>query len=258
VDLGHEGGQFVQIDVEPPVIPDMSGTPGKPDVYNAARKELSSQLHRLSPVIACLYDRVLATLAEQPVTVDRLLIICHCIREMTNNLPEAFGDVEDLPSWSDVSTPAAELVNVWNKHMGPASEYVPPPSPGDDAPSSPSLVSVNVELVIAANGVVQASEAGSGNARKRHSAAVLGRVEPAADATVRVYQGVVQYFTRHAHLNKNDPEKLPSADELLGQLETIEAALRARLSNFFDIASELASLQAAANRKRTSPIKGSA
>lgn len=52
----------------------MSETSRESDVYNAARKELSEQLHRLSPVIACLYDRILATLADQPLTVDKLLI----------------------------------------------------------------------------------------------------------------------------------------------------------------------------------------
>lgn len=176
---------------------------------------------------------------------------------MANNLPEAFGDVEDLPPWSDMSAPAAELVRVWNKHMGPASDYIPP-SPGDDPPSSPSLVTVNVDLVIAANGVVQASETGSGNARKRHSAVVLGRSEPASDATVMLYQRAVGYFTGRAHLNKAYPSNLPGTDKLLDQLEVIEAVLRSRLSNFFDIASELASLQAAANRKRISPSKDSA
>jgi hypothetical protein len=223
-------------------------------VHNAERKELSGQLHRLSPTIACLYDRTLATLAEHPVTLDQLLIVCHCMREIVNNLPEAFGDVEDLPAWSDVSAPQAELVKVWNRHMGPASEYVPPASSGDDG-SSPSLVAVDVELAIAVNAVVQASEAGNGNARKRHSAVVLGRIESGPDATVRIYQRAVQYFTSHAHLNKNDPEKLPNIDELLDHLGTVEAALRARLSNFFDTAGDLAVLQAAANRRRTPPSK---
>jgi hypothetical protein len=256
-EFGQESGRFAQIDVEPSVAVGMSEAPGKPVVYNTARKELSEQLHRLSPVIALLYDRTLATLAEQPLTVDRLLIACHCIREMVNNLPEAFGDVEDLPSWSDMRAPEAELVRAWNKHMGPASEYVAPPSPSDGSASSPPLASVNVDLVIAANGVVQASDAATGNAHKRHSAVVLGRSEPGSDATVAIYQQAVGYFTGRAHLNKIDPNKLPSTDKLLGQLEVIEAALRSRLSNFFDIASELASLQAAANRKRVPSSKDS-
>jgi hypothetical protein len=250
-------GHLAQIGVEPSMESGMSLAPGELDVYNAARKELSEQLHRLDPVTACLYDRVLATLADHPVTVDRLLIICHCLREMVNNLPEAFGDVEDLPAWSDMSAPAADLVRTWNEHMGPASEYVRPQFRSDDPTSAPLLVSVNADLIIAANGVVQASELASGNARKRHSAVVLGRIETGTDATVATYQGAVKFFTSRAHLNKIDPSKLPSTDKLLSEFAIIEAALRGRLANFFDIASELASLQAAANRKRASPSKAS-
>jgi hypothetical protein len=229
----------------------MSQEHGAVDVYNAARKSLSEQLRQLNPVIASLYDRVLATLAEQPVTIDGLLVICHCVREIANNLPEAFGDVDDLPAWSDVSARAADLVRSWNKHMGPATDYVSPPPQDDDVTSSPVLVSVNAELIMAANGAVQASESATGNAYKRYSAVVLGRLETGTDATVTMYKKAVQFFTSRAHLNKLDPTKLPSTEELLSEFTTIESVLHSRLSDFFDIAAELASLQAAANRRRS-------
>jgi hypothetical protein len=213
--------------------------------------ELSDQLHHLSPILAGLYDRAITTLAEPSGSVDHVMVIGHCIRELANNLAEVLGDVDDLPPWSDTSKPTAELVRVWALHMGSAADFVSIASPSEaDAQTAPPLVSVHAEVLGAAYAVVQAAETGSGNAHKRHSAVVLGYVEARQDASVTIYHRAVDYFTRFAHLNKLSPETLPSTEEMVKQLETIETVIRARLSNFFDVVHELMPLQAAANRKR--------
>ena len=224
---------------------------GQGTVYDAGRKELSQQLHRLNPIIADLYDRAITTLAESSGSVDRVMVVGHCIRELANNLAEALGDVDGIPTRSDTSKPMAELARVWALHMGSAADLLTIAAPPEaDSQSAPPLVSVRAEVLIAAKAVVRASDMASGNAHKRHSAVVLGYVEARQDATVTIYHRAVDYFTNIAHLDKLNPEALPRTEDIISHLETIEIGIRARLSGFFDVANELKPLQAAANRKR--------
>jgi hypothetical protein len=224
-------------------------------IWTPERRDLQLALERLDPTLAGLYGYALNLLEQPDGRMERLVLIAHSIRELVNNLPEALGDVDALPTRVDMTGPCQALAREWEKYPDLVSSV---PTALDDAPSEEDLVGRQVmtvpgAVVVAAYRVVVATLAGTGNAKLRHSAAVLGRLESGNNPTLRMWRDAVGFFMKYVHLDKNRRVNVPPDTDIIRNLETIETILRVRLGRFFRTVEELTDLRARANRLRTTP-----
>jgi hypothetical protein len=111
------------------------------------------------------------------------------------------------------------------------------------------LVTIDAEFVDAVRAYADDAEAVKGRNKQRDSAVVPGRVEPANPA-VRPWAAARNFFMRVTHVNntpKHDPTSPALDDELCAHFEHVEAALSARLGNFFESFRALDDILAEAN-----------
>jgi hypothetical protein len=230
---------------------------GVTGISTPERRDLRLALERLDPTLAGLYGYALDLLELPAGRMERLVLIAHCVREFVNNLPEALGDVDGVPTRVDTTGPCRALAREWEKHPDLVS---PVAVTSDDASSSeedlvgPQVMTMPGPVVVAAYQVVVATQAGTGNAKLRHSAVVLGRLEHGNNPTLRMWQDAIRFFMKYVHLDKNRSVDVPPDTVILGHLRTIETILLARLGRFFRTVEELADLTARANRRRTTPL----
>jgi hypothetical protein len=150
---------------------------------------LQSALSKTDELFGDLYGRAIDVLSEQPLRRGSLVIAGHCIRDIANGLPDALGDVEMVPAYSNPTEPARELAEVWVQNetiLGPVGAD----SDVTRAPESPEArLTVPTALLYAAQKVVRTSLNGTSNARIRYSALVLGRAESREDPAVKLFKG---------------------------------------------------------------------
>ncbi|MGE3376921.1 MAG: hypothetical protein AB7I40_01505 [Nocardioides sp.] len=203
-------------------------------------------------LFADLYGRAIDALGEQPLRRGSLVIAGHCIRDLVNGLPDVLTDVESVPAYSDMTTPSRDLSDAWAKHediLG--SGDLEESSPAGDGPAPDVRVTVPSVIMRAARRVVAASRAADLNARRRHSALVLGRVEVRQDPTVKVFRESVAVFERLRHPQRGR-EVIIAEDtlpRLLRSLEIIEGALEGRMGSFFATVEDLMDVLGAANER---------
>jgi hypothetical protein len=229
---------------------------GVTGIWTPERRDLQLSLERLDPTLAGLYGYGLDLLEQPAGRMERLVLIAHCVRELVNNLPEALGDVDGVPTRVDMTGPCLALAKEWEKHPDLFSPMAT--TPGDASSSGEDLVGPQVmtmpePVVAAVYQVVVATQAGTGNAKLRHSAVVLGRLEHGYNPTLRMWQDAIRFFMKYVHLDKDRRVDVPPDAVILGHLQTIETILRARLGRFFRTVDELADLRARANRRRRTP-----
>jgi hypothetical protein len=221
-------------------------------VWNARRRRLQAALAQRDELFADLYRRAIDALGERPLRPGSLVVAGHCIRDLVNGLPDVLTDVDSVPAYSDMTAPARELTDVWAQH-----EDVLGSVDGDGHETSEvnrgseARVTVPIVVVRAAHNLVVASRAGELNARRRHSALVLGRVEVRQDPTVKVFRDSVDTFERLRHPQRG--RRIAVAAETLPRvvraLEVIEGALEGRMGNFFATVEDLMDLLDAANER---------
>lgn len=227
-------------------------------VWTPERRDLQRALDRLDPVLAGLYGYALTLLNESPVTMERVVLAAHSVRELVNNLPETLGDIDGLPTRVDTSTPCRALAKEWDQHvdlLGSATSAGGGP-PVDEHIDGRQVVAVPAPLLVATRKVVVATNAATGNAKLRYSAVALGRLEGGHHPTLRIWQDAMAFFLRYAHLDKARQSPMPSKEEFLAKLGDVETILAARLGQFFDTAEELIDLTTLANRRRPKPPSG--
>ncbi|WP_432889283.1 hypothetical protein ACQPYH_09905 [Kribbella sp. CA-245084] len=220
-------------------------------LWSARRRRLQAALGQRDELFADLYRRAIDSLNEQPLRRGSLVIAGHCIRDLVNGLPDVLADVDSVPPYSPMSKPARELSEVWAEHediLGPAEME---DTLSEDGRVAGVRVTVPGVVVQAARRVVVASRTGELNARQRHSALVLGRVEVRLDASVKVFRESVAIFERLRHPQRGrdvtvSAETLP---RLVKALEIIEGALEGRMGSFFAAVEDLGDILHAANER---------
>ena len=244
----------------PIAIPDESGAPGSSvpqTLWNEERVRLLEALRRRSELFADLYRRAIDALSEDPpVTHGALVVAAHCIRDLVNALPDVLDDVDALPARSDTSTPAQLLVQEWQVHqdvVGPLEQVIPVPI-AVDRESAPRMT-VPVSIVEAARRVASATHAGSMNARRRHSALVLGRMETREDATVNLFRDSLRDIERVRHPGRGREVDMDDLRTRFPRaLEVVEGVLQSRLTNFFETVDDLSDLLDAANEREDGAV----
>lgn len=219
-------------------------------VWNEDRVRLLEGLRRRSELFADLYRRAIDALDEDPpVGHGAFVVAAHCIRDLVNALPDVLKDVDAVPGRSDASTPARLLVEEWRQHkdvLGPLDQSIRV-SMVEEGEAAPRMT-VPVSVVEAARRVAVATHAGTLNARRRHSALVLGRIETREDATVKLFRDSVQEMERVRHPGRGREVDLDDLRvKFPRDLEVIEGVLQSRMKNFFETVDDLSDLLDAAN-----------
>jgi hypothetical protein len=209
------------------------------------RRRLHDLLAERSPEMAGFYAMAVDTASQEaePGTERvRRSVIGHCMRELFNNLPYALDDVEGLPERTRNSDALTE-------QLVQATQRITFDSLTTTDTEVGALVTIDAEFVYAARAYADDAEAVKGRNKQRDSAVVLGRVEPANPA-VRPWTAARTFFMRVTHVNKapkHDPTSPVFDDELCAHFERVEAALMARLGNFFESFHALDDVLAEAN-----------
>lgn len=170
------------------------------------------------------------------------------MRELMNNLPEAFKDVPNMPvrGQRDDTYVAERLVNSYN-----AVEFS---DSGETSSNRESLVTVPYALVRAVKDFVTDYGTGTRRRKLRDSVSVLGRLDE-NDPTLALWTDARKFFMRLTHIGPRataSVEQLrpvPHDDQMLQHLECVEAALMTRLGDFFDNMHAIEDLVTEANKQ---------
>lgn len=231
----------------------------QPDsLWEPRRNDLRRALNRIDVVVGDLYAQVVDSLDQQPLTVARLMVASHCVREIANNLVDHLGDVEGLPEYVDGSKHRQKLVKTWRSHealLGPVDR--PKDVSAVSSPTgSPNLLTVPSALVEQVRLVVEVEVGGTDRAGMRLSALMTGQVDRAQSPSVRLLRDTLRFFNTFVHLRHGETIELPGRAEVLGQLSVFEEALMGRVGDFFARRRDILDLLARAN-KRTRGGEGS-
>ncbi|CAI9413322.1 hypothetical protein HIDPHFAB_01991 [Nocardioides sp. T2.26MG-1] len=93
------------------------------------------------------------------------------------------------------------------------------------------------------------------NARRRHSALVLGRVETREDATVNLFRDSLRDIERVRHPGRGREVDMDDLRTRFPRaLQVVEGVLQSRLTNFFETVDDLSDLLDAANEREDGAV----
>lgn len=219
-------------------------------LWGHRRNDLRRALDRVDVVLGDLYAQVIDAL-DRPLTVGRLVVASHCVREIANNLVDHLDDVEGLPEYVDGSKHRQNLAKSWISHealLGPVDrpiDVAAVPSPTGPA----NLMTVPSDLVERVRLVVEVEVGGTDRAGMRLSALMTGQVDHTQSASVRLLRDTLKFFQSFVHLRHGEPIELPDRGEVLGHLAKFEEALMGRVGDFFARRSEILDLLERANQR---------
>ena len=217
-------------------------------LWGHRRSDLRRALERVDVVLGDLYAQIVDTL-DKPMTVARLVVACHCLREIANNLVDHLDDVEGLPEYLDGSKHRQKLAKLWASHealLGPVDR--PIDVVAVSSPMTPAdLMAVPTALVEQGRLVAEVEIGGSDRAGMRVSALMTGQLDHAQSPSVRLLRETLRFFYSYVHLRHGEPIDLPDRDEVLRHLEKFEEALMGRVGDFFARRSDILDLLERAN-----------
>jgi hypothetical protein len=169
-----------------------------------------------------------------------------------NRLPDWLQDVGGFPASNqkEENDSREALVAAYESFRGePIDQLLVPADP--EGSEQPALVSVPRDLMDSVARFVAAREEGSRNVRERDSAAVLGEVGVYSPA-LGPWRQARKFFMSCTHLDlhygvEEEIGVLPSRAAVLGHVDSVEAALRVRLGQFFDSYEEIEDIVSSAN-----------
>lgn len=219
-------------------------------LWGHRRSDLRRALDRVDVVLGDLYAQIVDAL-DKPLTVGRLIVASHCVREIANNLVDHLEDVEGLPEYVDGSKQRQKLAKTWVAHeslLGPVDRPI-----DVVAVSSPTaaanLMAVPTALVEQVRLVAEVEVDGSDRAGMRMSALMTGQLDHAQSPSVRLLRQTLRFFYSYVHLRHGEPVDLPDRDEALRHLERFEEALMGRVGDFFARRSDILDLLERANAR---------
>ncbi|MCL2605715.1 MAG: hypothetical protein FWD93_00340 [Coriobacteriia bacterium] len=233
---------------------------GSGGFWSAQRYEILSGLAEIHPVLADLYKNTIDQLSIPPTKVSRVvrfMLICHCMRELINVLPDVLKDVTDFSIGGrvDESEARKRLLAAYQK-LSLAKQQEPPEllSASIDSQASGATREVSDELLLALEEWAGIQQAISLNESTRDSAAALGRIN-VNDPSLRAWKNSAKFFRYRGHLDRGKMSTIgseisvPSDEDIINNLEVIESYLDYRIKGFFKVLEEISELVEKANKK---------
>jgi len=219
-------------------------------LWRHRRNDLRRALERVDVVLGDLYAQAVDSL-DKSLTVSRLVVASHCVREIANNLVDHLDDVEGLPEYVDGSKHRQNLAKAWLSHealLGPVDR--PIDVAAVSSPTGPAnLMTVPSDLVERVRLVAEAEVGGTDRAGMRLSALMTGQLDHAQSPSVRLLRDTLRFFYSFVHLRHGEPIELPDRAEVLGHLAKFEGALMGRVGDFFARRSDILDLLERANQR---------
>ena len=231
-------------------------------LWNPRRVSLLTALERLDATSAGLYRRAVDGLAELPWSVDGLVLVSTCVRELVNRLPEVLGEVKVAGFKSERGS-----IQALERALTQAGLDEPvggQPSDGRHSPrpeQGTELLGVNSEhvqqwvpvprsVLDAAQDVTAASREGSARSYDLRSALVRGAdVGGGSDSIVRLLSGAISAFEARRHPRGDVSGWADGGAEVyVRRWEVIEQVLEGRIGRFFDVVTDLQKLLERANK----------
>lgn len=217
-------------------------------LWGHRRSDLRSALDRVEVVLGDLYAQIIDAL-DRPLTVGRLMVASHCVREIANNLVDHLDDVEGLPEYVDGSKHRQRLANTWVSHealLGPVDR--PIDVVAVSSPTGPAnLMAVPTALVEQVRLVAEVEIGATDRAGMRMSALMTGQLDHWQSPSVRLLRETLKFFYSYVHLRHGEPIEIPDRAETLRHLERFEEALMGRVGDFFARRSDILDLLQRAN-----------
>jgi len=178
----------------------------------------------------------------------RIVMVSHNVRELINNAPELFDDVEKPPRGVTNTKGALDaLGEAWDDDRDSLGDH-------SDHRRFAKLMrepfTVRGRLLAAAAKAITEQRTGTSNNQSRQSATVLGRPGGRQDPTLRAWLIAQRWFVTNSHLDSScESGTVPDDEEVLAQLRVVEDVLHARLAPFFEVKDELDELLGEANAR---------
>jgi len=200
-------------------------------------------LKQQDDILAELYQHAIDMLSDVEVTRSRLIIGCHCLRELLAGLPFVMQD--PVEPRQDVGGAARQLALAWEE-AGLTLD-----TPGAAAPSDGRAFAVPVDVYETARQVASAAAAGAGRALSRSGTIVTGQPLPPTSPQLLRFHRASQRLPGRAHFRSYaDPSAaLPTSEQLEDDLVALEDGLRSRLSYFGQQVAAVDAVLAKANRR---------
>lgn len=212
-------------------------------LWTADRNELCTLLTERHPDLGGLYELAINTVAAG-VTLPRLVVAAHCIRELCSELPILLGDAPEPRA--EVNRAARELAEAWA--ASDLDSVVDVGQAEDDA-----LHAVPRRVFRAAAMVAAAGAEGTRKSRVRTALLATGRATDAGSPLIARLHKAIEFFRGWDHQRDYTVthRNLPSVEKIEEELRIIEDALLTRLGNMADRARALRDVIAHANRRAT-------
>lgn len=213
----------------------MERAPASDDRQDRIARALDVRSSRLAGMYRSAL-RMLRSMPEPDCEVARVSIICHCMRELTTNLPavmtDGFVEKPDPSSSSLISQLPALLAKHPDLDLSLDQDLVP----------VPRKVARHFGMLVTAR--VQEDGRNGQNA----AALITGGSSPTHPAT-KQWRDASRFFVGWAHLDQNHERRgrLPSDQEILAHMRVVEDVIEVRTAAFFDNLHAVSDLLAAAN-----------
>lgn len=219
-------------------------------LWGHRRSDLRRALNRVDSVLGDLYAQIVDSL-DKPLSVSRLVVASHCVREIANNVVDHLGDVEGLPEYVDGSKHRQQLAKAWLSHEGHLGPVDRPFDVVDaSATAGPTnLMAVPTVILEQVRLVAEVEIGGTDRAGMRLSALMTGQLGHAQSPSVNLLRETLRFFHDYVHLRHGEAIELPERPEVLRHLENFEAALMGRVGDFFARRSDILDLLERANAR---------
>jgi len=229
-------------------------TPMDGPAWSPARRDRRARLAAVSRDIAELYEAAIDILGD-PGSPARMLLLGHCMREISNRLPDILNP--ELPDSSKQNLAVEQLAKAW-RASGLGAQLV-----GADESTQAPDVSVPRGVAAAIETVVAEYEVGRRANYAKGSFLVQGVVPPNLagtatnpDPSVQAFLRSKRFFMDYTHAGDEDRPP-PREEEIQDRVRHFEDVLDARLGDWWAVQAEVRDLVTRANERHSQTAGGS-
>ncbi len=228
-------------------------TPMDGPAWSPARRDRRARLAAVSRDIAELYEAAIDILGD-PGSPARMLLLGHCMREISNRLPDILNP--ELPDSSKQNLAVEQLAKAW-RASGLGAQLV-----GADESTQAPDVSVPRGVAAAIETVVAEYEVGRRANYAKGSFLVQGVVPPNLagtatnpDPSVQAFLRSKRFFMDYTHAGDEDRPP-PHEEEIQDRVHHFEDVLDARLGDWWAVQADVRDLVTRANERRPQTAEG--
>lgn len=195
--------------------------------FNERQVSVLAALRERSPKLACIYQMALERLNANPsddCDSSRIAVICHCIRELMNNLPPILAEEEFTPRLKPSS---GSLTHKLPELLAQHSTV--------DLDADQDIIPVPNAFARAISLLIKTASQENGR-NVRNAAALITGDSDTSHPAVKQWNVTYDFFLGWTHLDRNHEgsRPLPSNEDLLANIQVVEDVIMTRTAAFFE------------------------